>query len=104
MNKAPEAGYQPSLTISRKFGDKDYTGIVEDKRYYFYTRGGKEYGSLHVTFDPLLQWFRDPQNCAVRIHPYKINHTGSRNLELEKKEGDSPAGNLKTNSKQRAIG
>lgn len=81
MNTAPETGYQPSLDIVMSKGSSDYESRLLNKRYYFKSNNGKEYGSLLLNIAP----FRNAKKEACRLDVYyKINPTGSRNLELIK--------------------
>ncbi len=81
LNIAPESGYQPSLDIVMKKGDSSYKHEIKNKRYYFNSNSGKEYGSLQITMRPFRNAKKEACNIDIR---YKINPTGSRNLELKR--------------------
>jgi len=82
MNKAPTSGYEPSLSMDMKYGTDDYQFRLLNKRYYFMANNGKIYGSLFVHFEPHANYKNNL--CRVEINSYKINPTGSRNLEIKK--------------------
>ena len=86
MNIAPATGYQSSLNIVMRKGSNDYKHKLLNKRYYF-TANGKDYGSLFVHFDPFASIEEDA--CSISIR-YKINPTGSRNLELKRDNTSQP--------------
>ena len=52
LNLAPESGYQPSITIAKKFGEKDYQPSVIEERYYFTAHNGQVYGTLFNDYRP----------------------------------------------------
>lgn len=81
MNEAPETGYKPSLNIVMNKGDSNYRPYLRNKRYYFKSNNGKEYGSLFIHFQPFISVKRE--TCRLDIY-YRINPTGSRNLELRR--------------------
>jgi len=86
MNLAPISGYQSSFDISMKPGDENYSHKLK-KYFYFKSNGGKEYGSLIVNMRP----FKNSSKEACRIDiGYKINPTGSRNLELKQNNTSQP--------------
>lgn len=87
-NLAPEVGYQSSLSIDMKKGDADYTPYIGNKRYYFTADNGQIYGSLSVRFAPYGK-YEDDNACIIKIG-YKINSTGSRNLELKGDRSSQP--------------
>jgi len=87
-NLAPESGYMPSLDIDMRLGTKDYVPYLRDKKYYFTSNNGKEYGSLQVSFEPHGK-AEDDRYCIIRMS-YKINPTGSRNLELKRSNTSQP--------------
>jgi len=80
MNRAPEAGYQSSLNIVMHRDDVGYKQKILNKKYYFTSNIGKEYGSLFVHIEPFAS--KENDACAVFVD-YKLNPTGSRNLELK---------------------
>ena len=87
MNIAPESGYQPSFNINMKKGTQEYKHELLNKRFYFMANSGQEYGSLIVDFQPFYNSSRDV--CNIRLR-YKINPTGSRNLELKRDSTSQP--------------
>jgi len=87
MNIAPESGYQPSFKVDMKKEQSDYKHTLENKRFYFKTNNGQEYGSMVVQFQPFYSVSRDI--CNIRM-TYKINPTGSRNLELKRENTSLP--------------
>ncbi len=88
MNIAPESGYQPSLDIVMHKGSQNYKHALWNQRYYFMSNGGKEYGSLDIDIDPFGK-VEDDLSCIIDIK-YKINPTGSRNLELKRDNTSQP--------------
>ena len=85
LNQAPESGYQPSITISKKLGERSYQPSVIEKRYYFTAQNGQVYGTLFNDYRPfnLPNQPKDgefiPQFCQITIE-YKVNRAGSRYL------------------------
>ena len=87
MNQAPETGYQSSIDIDMRKGSSSYAPYLLNKRYYFKSNNGKEYGSLFIHIKP----FSNVQKEACRLNIYyKINPTGSRNLELKRENTSQP--------------
>lgn len=86
LNIAPESGYQPSVDIVMKKGGQRYKHELT-KQYYFSSNYGKEYGSLNITLQPF--WNVNKEACSIDIS-YKINPTGSRNLELKRSNTSRP--------------
>jgi len=82
MNVAPMSGYASSVNINMMKSNSEYAHELLDKSYYFKSNNGKEYGVLQVDFVPHSKYW-DDKACIVDIK-YKINSTGSRNLELKK--------------------
>ena len=80
LNKAPETGYESSLNISERKGSSDYTHRFLNKRYYITSKNTEVYGSLNMNITPFSKFYKDV--CRIEIF-YKINKTGSRNLELK---------------------
>lgn len=80
-NEAPINGYQASLDIVMRKSSSSYSHFLYNKRYYFMSNNGKQYGSLFMRIKPFASVEREA--CGVFID-YKINPTGSRNLELKK--------------------
>ena len=80
MNKAPEAGYHSSLFVSERKGTSDYAYQLLSKRYFISINNGEVYGSLFMHITPFSNSRKEV--CRVEIF-YKINKTGSRNLELK---------------------
>jgi len=101
MNKAPESGYQSSLHIDMRKDSMSYQPTILNKRYFFKSNNGKEYGSLYVHFWPHSK-FEDNTVCRVDIKSYKINPTGSRNLELKKEKISQPVLRTEQNVAYRA--
>ena len=87
LNIAPESGYKPSLDIIMRKGSKNYAHKLR-KSYYFTSNNGNEYGSLQIRFEPYAK-AEDDLACIVRMK-YKINPTGSRNLELKSSNTSQP--------------
>ncbi len=90
-NVAPEAGYLPSLDIVMQKGSQGYEHALINKHYYFMSNNGKEYGSLRINFEPFakIEHDEDERVCIIRIN-YKLNPTGSRNLELKRNNTSQP--------------
>jgi len=86
-NIAPDSGYESSLNIVMKKGDPDYNYALSNKRFYFKTNNGQEYGSLLVSFRPFTN--ANKERCQISVK-YKINPTGSRNLELKRSNTSQP--------------
>lgn len=87
MNLAPKTGYQTSLDIIMQKDSQYYTPSLGNKRYYFMSNDGKEYGSLFVNYEPHSK-YEDDRFCIIDIS-YKINSMGLRNLELRKDDSGS---------------
>lgn len=87
MNIAPEAGYRPSLNITMQKGSQSYIHELINKHYYFASNNGNEYGSIRLTVRPF--WNQEKEACKIDIN-YKINPTGSRNLELKRDNTSQP--------------
>jgi len=83
MNIAPATGYQASINIVMHKDASGYVPHLRNKRYYFTSNNGKEYGSLFVHFDPHARYDYE-DGCRINFASYKINPTGSRNLELKR--------------------
>ena len=81
MNMAPETGYLPSLTVDRHMGSSTYLPRLLNKRYYFTSNDGQDYGSLYVHYAPFAR--TDIDGCNITFY-WKLNTTGSRNLEHKK--------------------
>jgi len=81
LNKAPDSGYQSSIKIKMDYGSDKYMPSLFNQRFYFYTQSGKVYGSMLVNFKPHRK-FRGNE-CGIEIQ-YKMNPTGSKNLELKR--------------------
>jgi len=81
LNKAPGNGYQSSIKIKMEYGSDKYMPSLFNQRFYFYTQSGKVYGSMLVNFKPHRK-FRGNE-CGIEIQ-YKMNPTGSKNLELKR--------------------
>ncbi len=77
---APETGYQPSLDINMRKGEPGYKFQLKNKDYYFMSNNGEQYGSLRLSIYPFFFW--EKEVCLIDVN-YKINPTGSRNLELK---------------------
>lgn len=86
-NEAPETGYQSSLKIDMRKGNSDYKHALLNKRYYFKSNNDKMYGTLFINFEPFAAV--EKEACALYIN-YKINPTGSRNLELKRDHTSKP--------------
>lgn len=86
MNISPEIGYQPSIVIDMKKSDIGYKHYLSNEKYY-YNSGGL-FGSLEIEYTPFGT--DRLELCAISIK-YKINPTGSRNLELKKKQYPKPS-------------
>lgn len=80
MNLAPATGYQPQLVIDMKADSPEYQHQLLNQRYYFTANHGQDYGVLLLHTHP----FATEDKCSVNAS-FKINSTGSRNLELKKK-------------------
>ncbi len=87
VNLAPLTGYQSSIDITMRKGSPDYKHELLNKRYYFTSNNGKEYGTLFMYIKPF--GFAEKEACALSIN-YKINPTGSRNLELKLSKTSQP--------------
>jgi len=87
MNVAPEAGYKPSLNINMRTDSAGYQPRLSNKRYYFTSNNGKEYGSLYAHFLPYYDY--ENEFCKIKLE-YKLNPTGSRNLELKRSNTSQP--------------
>lgn len=83
MNRAPETGYQAEWVTEMKAGSPDFKRQKFNQRFYFAANNGKDYGVLFIHVAP----FNSIDRCGVNAS-YKINSTGSRNLELKKKPTD----------------
>jgi hypothetical protein len=83
MNMAPKTGYLPSLTIDRRIGSSSYLPALLNKRYFFTSNDGQDYGSLYVHYEPFAR--EDIDGCIIRFS-WKLNTTGSRSLEIKKKK------------------
>ena len=85
LNLAPESGYQPSITVSKKFGEKYFRSSVLEKRYYFTAQNGQIYGALFNDYRPFKLPNQPqsgefiPQYCLITFE-FKVNRTGSRYL------------------------
>lgn len=83
MNEAPKTGYGTSINIIKLKGNSDYSHRLLGQRYFVvFNQGPKPiYSSLYVHITP----FSNFQNeiCRAKLY-YKINMTGSQNLELAK--------------------
>lgn len=78
LNLAPATSYGESWTVDMREGTSSFRRRLF-KRFYFVTASGKQYGGLKAKFEPFLG--PSEQSCRVYLD-YKINPTGSRNLEL----------------------
>ena len=83
MNRAPETGYQAEWVTEMKAGSPDFKRQKFNQRFYFTANNGQDYGVLFIHVAP----FNSIDRCGVNAS-YKINSTGSRNLELKKKPTD----------------
>lgn len=83
MNIAPASGYQASLKIVMHKDISGYVPYLRNKRYYFTSNNGKEYGGVFVHFEPHARFDYD-NGCRINIAAFKINPTGSRKLELKR--------------------
>jgi len=83
MNEAPESGYQNSYKIAMKRDDPNFVDKLLNQRFYFRSNGGKEYGMLYVHFEPLGGLADKDKPCMLSLR-YKLNDTGSRNLEVQR--------------------
>lgn len=80
MNLAPVSGYKSSLEIDMTKGSPGYQHKLSNKHYYITTNNGNIFGSLKMHIKP----FFEPREESCRLHiDFKINPTGSRNLELQ---------------------
>jgi hypothetical protein len=85
LNLAPESGYQPSITVSKKLGEKYYQPSIIEKRYYFTAQNGRVYGTLFNDYRPFNLPNQPksgdfiPQYCLITFE-YKVNRSGSRYL------------------------
>ncbi len=89
LNMAPETGYLPSMTIDKRMGSNGYSPSLLNKRYYFTSNKGLVYGSLYIHFKPHTRWRDSIPLCNIKI-TWKLNTSGSRNLELENEKMSSP--------------
>ena len=87
MNIAPESGYQTSLDINMTKSSQGYVHELRDKKYYFKSNSGKEYGSLLMEIKPFSRASKEA--CRIEVF-YKLNPTGSRNLELKRDNTSQP--------------
>ena len=85
LNIAPETGYQPSITISERFGEESYQPSIHEQRYYFTAHNGQVFGVLFNDYRPFKLPNQPksgefvPQYCLITIE-YKVNRAGSRYL------------------------
>lgn len=82
LNMAPEIGYGAMINIDMLVNNSNYSKKLYNQRYYFNVENGKVYGSLLIEYRPFDSIKENI--CGVLIN-YKINSTGSRNLELKNK-------------------
>ena len=83
LNLAPEAGYQPSLTVD--MNTKGVSGSppsLKNQRYFFTANNGQIFGSLYLHIEPNA---KQGKKCRIDIAQYKININGSRNLAVKPK-------------------
>ncbi|MBQ0713242.1 MAG: hypothetical protein KBT53_09800 [Porticoccus sp.] len=80
LNRAPESGYQPSISVGRQASNPDYAHMLSNQTYYFTAQNGKVYGSMRITFEPF--WSED--SCIASIKR-KYTTDGSRNLAVKGK-------------------
>jgi hypothetical protein len=73
--QAPEAGYTPSIQISRLASDPGYRTVVEG--LYYYKTGTGKYGSIGFSMT-----LRSEQEATIGYN-YRFNPSGSRNLEYD---------------------
>ena len=75
LNLAPKDGYRDTVTIGSQASDEDYVVGIDNRRLYFMSNDGKEYGSLFVSMEPFIR----EEHCALYVES-KINPHGSRDL------------------------
>lgn len=82
LNEAPQGGYVPEITVSKRKSDPDYTHVIHPARHYYYwAKNGSIYGSLEISFDP----FSKKDKCIL-MTKMKINPSGSRNLAVRSRQ------------------
>jgi len=79
LNVAPEAGYQPQITVSMQRDDSGYRpNIIPARRYYYTANKGKLYGAVSAIFEPYME----ADVCTIGVH-MKYNQNGSRNIAIK---------------------
>ncbi|MET0063935.1 MAG: carboxypeptidase-like regulatory domain-containing protein [Candidatus Thiodiazotropha endolucinida] len=82
LNEAPQGGYVPAITVSKRKSDPDYTHRIYPARHYYYrAKNGSIYGSLEIDFQP----FSKKDNCIL-MTKMKLNPSGSRNLAVRSRQ------------------